>query len=336
MHVLKQAILQCMGTSNAETLLQRLEPRTRRQNQALLMLKPECFQGNETTRSGVVEIILQGLSTFGAEVAGALALEGPVLERLGTIDRHYRQASELSRGASHMIGAEDLARMKTLCEVAGDYPVLGGHQWLAQNPTWTPEALDTAWFAKGPKKVRSGFYTVPFENHGQPCLLVNGFYPGQAHHFTAPGQCVVLMVLHSDLPWRVLRREMLGDTYPEKALPGSIRRNLLDQKAALGLSRVDITSNFVHLSAGPLEGAGELVNFFRGLNQASFCLEESRMATFWQEAGLDLSKLAALLEGAPWAPGGKPQDLLGATEELDARSVAFYVAQREARRPSEN
>jgi hypothetical protein len=331
MRDLKHSILQCLANPVAEHLLQPLQTHTERQNQALLMFKPECFQGSEASVSGVVDIVLHGLARFGAQVCGALALEGPVLERLGTIDRHYRQASELSRGASRMIGSEELARMKALCGVDGECPVLGGHEWMALNPELSAEALDAAWFAKGPKKLRSGFYTVPFASQGRTCLLVNGFYPAQARHFTAPGRRVVLVLLHSDLPWRVLRREMLGDTYPEKALPGSIRRILLEQRESLGLPRVDITSNFVHLSAGPFEGVGELVNFFRGLDLASFRLEDSRMAAFWREAGLDLSHLAELVEGGAWTPGGVTQDLFGATEELDARSAAFYVAQREGK-----
>jgi len=331
MRDLKHSILRYLENPAAECLLQPLQPHTERQNQALLMFKPECFQGREATVSGVVDIVLRGLARFGVELGGAVALEGPVLDRLGTIDRHYRQASEFSRGASHLIGAEDLARMKALCGVEGECPALGGHEWMALNPALTAEALDAAWFAKGPKKVRSGFYTVPFESQGRPCLLVNGFYPGQAHHFTAPDHRVVLVLLHSDLPWRVLRREMLGDTYPEKAMVGSIRRNLREQRESLGLPRVDITSNFVHLSAGPFEGAGELVNFFRGLEQATFRLEDSRLAAFWREAGLELPRLAALLEGESWTPEGVSLDLFGATEELDARSAAFYVAQREGR-----
>jgi len=327
----QQAILESLKNPSGEILLQALEPSTRRQNQGLLMLKPECFLDGEAATSGALEIVFQGLEAFGAQVAGALSLEGPVLEHLGTIDRHYRQASELSRGASRLVSGEDCQRMKALCSLEGDVSVLGGHEWLALNPRLTPEALDAAWFAKGPKKLRSGFYCVPFESQGQPCLLVNGFYPAQAQHFTAPGHRVVLMLLHSDLPWRALRREMLGDTYPDKALAGSIRRRLLEQKETLGLTRVDITSNFVHLSAGPFEGVGELVNFFRGLQSATFTLEESRMATYGREAGLDLLRLAALLDGVPWTPGGIPQDLFGATEELDARSAAFYVAQRGTR-----
>lgn len=328
MQSLKHAILHHLSDPAEECLLRPLLPRTERQNQGLLMLKPECFLAGEVAAAGVLKLVFQGLEAFGAEVAGALMLQGPVLERLGTIDRHYRQASELSRGASRLIGAEDLAKMKVLCGLDGDIPVLGGHEWMAQNPGLTAEDLDATWFQKGPKKIRSGFYTVPFESQGAPCLLVNGFYPGQARAFTAPGRRVVLMVLHSDQPWRALRREMLGDTYPDRALPGSIRRNLLEQRETLGLERVDITSNFVHLSAGPFEGAGELVNFFRGLQQASFNLEDSRMATFWQEAGQELPRLAALVEGAPWAPGGVPTDLFGATEELDARSASFYVVRR--------
>ncbi len=326
MHPLKQAILQDLAAPAPERLLQPLAPATTRQNQALLMFKPECFLAGTAAAEGVLEVVLAGLEAFGAEVAGAYAVEGPVLERLGTIDRHYRQASELSRGASRLVSAEDAARLGAFCGVEGKFPILGGHEWLAANSGWTPEALDAAWFAKGPKKVRSGFYGVPFESQGAPCLLVNGFYPGQARHFTASGRRVVLALLHSDLPWRVLRREMLGDTYPEKAHPGSIRRTLLERRDALGLERVDITCNFVHLSAGPFEGAGELANFFRGLEQASFRLEESRMAAFWREAGLEVARLGELIEGAPWAPGGAPRDLFGATEELDARSAAFYLA----------
>jgi len=53
------------------------------------------------------------------------------------------------------------------------------------------------------------------------------------------------------------------------------------------------------------------------------------MAAFWKEAGLEPARLSPLLEGKPWTPRGMAQDLFGATEELDARSAAFYVAQLE-------
>jgi len=326
MPALSQAILKSLSEPQPERRVTRLETRTEAQNQALLMLKPECFlQGPEVAKA-VIDLILGTVTRFRGVVGGAVTLDGSVLDRLGTIDRHYRLASELSGGASHLVIPEDLEQMKRLCEVNGDLPVWGGHEYLAQHPELSPAALDEAWFQRRPRKVRSGFYTVPFEHEGRPCLLVNGFYPAQAHHFTAPGRTVVLLLLHSDMPWRVMRREMLGDTYPEKALPGSIRRSLLEQRESLGLPRVDITSNFVHLSAGPFEAAWELVNFFGGLDTAFFPLANSRLATFWAGAGEDFSSLDTLVRSGQWFVNGLTQDLFSCTEDLDTRAGAHYVS----------
>lgn len=220
----------------------------------------------------------------------------------------------------------DSARLAALCERDPESPLFGGHEFLALHPELSPEALDQAWFERRPRKVRSGFYGVPFEHGDVPCLLVNGFYPAQARHFTAPGRKVALMLLHSELPWRSLRREMLGDTYPEKASPGSIRRELFERRAELGLPRVDITANFVHLSAGPFEAAWELINFFGGIEGGGFTLDQCRISAFWAEAGGRPEVLDQLVRTGRWQPRGLSEDLFGATEELDARAAAFLAA----------
>lgn len=293
------------------------------QNQALLLLKPECFLAGEAAARGVVGVVQAGLEQYGIAVAGIVVIEGSVLERQGTIDRHYQAASVLSRGASRLVDPEDRARVEALCQASG--PVLGGHEYLARHPEVPPEALDEAWFAAGPRKVRSGFYAVPFQEDGSPCLLVNGFYPAQARHFTAAGRTVVAAVLHTDLPWRVLRRDLLGDTYPDRALPGSIRRTLLERKAELGLARVDITANFVHLSAGPFEAAWEIVNFLGGLSEGPARLEDTRLMAHWQALGGDPAVLEDRIRTGTWHPGGAAQDLFGPTEDLDALSACHLL-----------
>ncbi len=293
------------------------------QNQALLLLKPETFLAGERAGRSVVAVVQGALDRYGIEVAGLVVLEGSVLERQGTIDRHYQAASVLSRGASRLVGPEDRARVEALCQASG--PVLGGHEFLARHPEVSPEDLDGAWFAAGPRKVRSGFYAVPFQDGGLPCLLVNGFYPAQARHFTAPGRTVVAAVLHTDLPWRVLRRDVLGDTYPDRALPGSIRRTLLERKAELGLARVDITANFVHLSAGPFEAAWEIVNFLGGLSEGPARLEDTRLMALWQGLGGDPAMLEDRVRTGIWHPGGAAQDLFGPTEDLDALSACHLL-----------
>lgn len=312
-----------LATEGQQRTLSPLNLATDRQNQALLLLKPETFLAGQGTAQGVVSVVQAGLDRYGIEVAGIVALEGSVLERQGTIDRHYQAASVLSRGASRLVGPEDRARVEALCQASG--PVLGGHEYLARHPEVTPEALDEAWFTAGPRKVRSGFYVVPFQDGGLPCLLVNGFYPAQARHFTAPGRTVVAAVLHTDLPWRVLRRDVLGDTYPDRALPGSIRRTLLARKDELGLARVDITANFVHLSAGPFEAAWEIVNFLGGLPEGPARLEDTRLMTLWQGLGGDPVLLEDRIRTGTWHPGGAAQDLFGPTEDLDALSACHLL-----------
>lgn len=319
-----QTILQGpLGTVGEQRVLRPLVLATGRQNQALLLLKPESFLAGDAAARGVVSVVQAGLDRYGIEVAGIAVLEGSVLERQGTIDRHYQAASVLSRGASRLVGPEDRARVETLCQASG--PVLGGHEFLARHPEVSPEDLDGAWFAAGPRKVRSGFYAVPFRDAGLPCLLVNGFYPAQARHFTAPGRTVVAAVLHTDLPWRVLRRDVLGDTYPDRALPGSIRRTLLERKAELGLARVDITANFVHLSAGPFEAAWEIVNFLGGLSEGPARLEDTRLMAHWQGLGGDPAVLEDRVRAGIWHPGGVAQDLFGPTEDLDALSACHLL-----------
>ncbi len=290
-----------------ERLLAPLQPRPEARHQALVLLKPECFLAPDP--AAVLELALNHLEAAGS-VAGAVAVDGPVLERLGTMDRHYRLASELSRGASGLLSDEDRQRLLDLCDLPFGTPVFGGHELLTRVPGLEAADLDEAWYARKPRKLRSGTYAVPFETTEGPCLLVNGFYPAQVAHFTAPGRRTALLLLQSERPWAWLRREMLGDTYPERALPGSLRRTLLEQKDTLGLERVDITANFVHLSAGPLEALWELLNFFDGLETATFRLQDSSLARRWKG---DPGHLEVRVR-----EGG---ELFGATEDMDVEDA---------------
>ncbi len=332
MRELRTALLEALQGQGPERSLGAPSPVSSTRHQALLMLKPECFLQGPTVARAVVDLIMAGVAGAGATLTAGVVLEGPLLGRLGTIDRHYKLASELSRSASRLVGPEDQARLHALFGVEATLPILGGHEYLAQDPSLSPEALDAVWFAQGPRKLRSGFYGVPFQLKGAPILLVNGFYPGQAHHFTAPGRQVALLVLETDRPWRVLRREMLGETYPEKALPGSIRHTLLAQKDSLGLPRVDITTNFVHLSAGPLEGAWELLNFFSGLETTAFPLARTRLAAQWTARGLDLGALETLLRRGTWPDSGK--DLYAETEEMEVEEALELAGTRLASCPT--
>jgi hypothetical protein len=55
---------------------------------------------------------------------------------------------------------------------------------------------------------------------------------------------------------------MIGATDPSHAKSGSIRGTLYADPGAFGLTSVNSNFNGVHMSAGPLEGLGELDRFF--------------------------------------------------------------------------
>ena len=98
--------------------------------------------------------------------------------------------------------------------------------------------------------------------NGEDFILVNGFHPAQLFHFTNETHRIVLVLVHSDTPWGTLRNEMVGATFPEKAVPNSIRGTLYANPNDYGLESVSIANNGVHLSAGPFEGLFEIRNFF--------------------------------------------------------------------------
>lgn len=155
MHPLVSALL---ADPFHECLVAPLRPRPEARHQALVLLKPECFLAPDP--AAVLDVALNALEAAG-ELAGGVVVPGPTLERLGTLDRHYRLASQLSRGASSLLSGEDLRALCGLCGLPEGAPAWGGHELLARTPGLDAADLDEAWYARKPRKLRSGTYAVP-------------------------------------------------------------------------------------------------------------------------------------------------------------------------------
>lgn len=236
------------------------EDRPSRENEMLLFFKPEVFfDGVDTI--GVAADALRLLGDFGLEVSFGAIVCGAELDRLSIMDAHYGYINRISRYASKELTQSELNFVRQSMGASPDTPVFGGHEILAKHPTETAESLDRLWASKQSIKLRSGLYVQQFAFGGSEIVIVNGFHPAQLAHFTAPDRRIALFVVHSDLPWRFIRQRILGDTFPERALPGTIRRRFLDDAAEYGLQNVSIAANGIHLSAGPFEAAFELRNF---------------------------------------------------------------------------
>ena len=247
------------------------------------------------------------------------------LERYGIMDTHYGFINRMSREASVLLDDEERHRIYKQFPGEGP-PILGGHEVLAHRPELTASALDQIWSTKKSIKLRSGLYVQEFEIRGEQLIVVNGFHPLQLEHFTGTGQRVLLILMNSDMPWKLLRSRMLGDTFPERAHPGSIRGALHVAARDYGFTSVTIANNFAHVSAGPFEAAFECNNFLSRIDP-SFSISSLRLASHFIDVYLSPDELAeAIKNPATEIAGISPATpLFEITEECDSiAAVAMY------------
>ncbi len=290
-------------------------------NELLLFAKPELFLVPKTEHmEAALHLIFTKLEEFKVHLDGVAVVGGKVLEEAEIMNRHYGYINRLSRCASTMIDATDRRKIAEALGLTNDesLPILGGHEYLKAYPQENCFDLDKLWFTKKSLKIRSGFYVQLYEKNGQNFILVNGFHPAQLMHFTDPTHRIVLMLLHADTPWAVLRNEMIGATFPEKAVPHSIRGTLYAHAEAYGLGTVSIANNGVHLSAGPFEGFFEITNFFGKILNLNVEKHPPLLLKKMFAAGLTLQHAMKTLENPIVSESPKPTDLFTATEDMDS------------------
>lgn len=180
------------------------------------------------------------------------------------VEDHYRRLNDISRGGMPVVSA--VAREKLVeafpYTAAGPGRVLGGHQFLRRFPDVSAYALDLLTRNLVVTKLGAGTYAIEILLDGERLVLLNPFHPQQVAHFTRPGQAVVLLECTSIRPLRELRRDVIGATDPRDAVPGSIKRILLDEQDELGLTGICTRRNAVHMSPGPIEGMVGLRRYF--------------------------------------------------------------------------
>ena len=296
---------------------------TARQNQMLFIVKPEVFLIQDPK---IVEetcrFMGERIDSFGLETQGCYVMSAETLKASEIIDRHYGYINRLSRAASSLLSVIEKAEVRKLCGAGDSTPVLGGHEVLAKFQDLSPKALDEIWVSKKSLRVRSGLYVQSFDISGEALVIVNGFHPFQVERFTGSGRKIALLLLNSDLPWKLLRVRMLGDTFPERAAPGSIRGEMHRGPERFGFKSVTISNNAAHLSAGPFEAVFELSNFLSAVPGLNFEIGMTRQARHFKSQGLSVSDLRRAIDNpSACIANAKPAiPLFDATEEFDAQS----------------
>jgi hypothetical protein len=302
-----------------------LDFNTSAENEILFFYKPECFLGSQLDKfTRLQEMVLQKFEDYAVKVDGIILLSGAFLAQAHIMDRHYGFINRLSRGASTLLTNEEKTRIEENLSISlSHYRIFGGHEFLQEFPMFNEEQLNQFWLSRESCKMRSGYYYQAFEYNGKNILIVNGFHPLQLSHFTRPGRRIILFLLHSNHPWMGLKNDLIGDTFPDKAIPSSIRGEIYNHRERYDAVDISITTNYVHLSAGPYEALYELWNFF-GNAKVGFALNATNLSHKMVAAGMSNEAQRAILNPAVQI-GEKTIDLFSITENMDSRpAVEVY------------
>jgi hypothetical protein len=279
-------ILRASHAPAREIEVRSVELATECQNQFLLLLKPECFARTRWSQSRcLIDLILTKLSAFRVEISGAILISGERLSEVSVIDRHYGYINRMSVGASVELTDSSSTKLRQLVGAPANARILGGHELLARQPSLDAASLNDLWGTRPALRLRSGLYAELHEFDAEPIVVVNGFHPKQLAHFSSPGTRTAVLIAHSDLPWPVLRSHMIGDTFPAKALAGSIRRTVWERRSQFGFEHVDESNNCIHMSSGPFEALAEINNFLCATRQQEFDLESCRQVKHLRTVG---------------------------------------------------
>jgi len=296
---------------------------TDKKNELVFFIKPELLDVRENDRIiNSLALFRENFKEFNVEVNGVAIVPGETLEKYEIMNRHYGFINQLSRMASDMVDSETREHLFVMLDLEdqGDHRVMGGHEFLNAFDA-DVDTLSNIWFAQEANKLRSGFYFIEDTFQGQPIILVNGFHPSQLLHFTREDHRIVLMLLHTNTNWKEMKFDLVGDTFPERAKPDSIRGMLYANPDRYGQEEVTINTNGVHLSAGPFEAAFEVVNFFGKLLNLDPEKTPPLAIKRAIEAGMPKDKAISLIDN----PQINESDLFSETENLNTHEAVKFA-----------
>ncbi len=229
----------------------------------LFFIKPEItVKSREIDLNAILKLVFEKFIQYDVQVKDIRMLAASYLEKQDIIARHYGVINSLSRKPMEYLSGEAIGKFTALYgKLPEQVAVLGSIEFLQRYTGYTPFSLDELWQKSKTEKLAGGTYCAVIPVDGKDIYLINGFHPKQLIHFTEKGRSIVAFTLAGNMDWRIARNDFIGKTNPADAIPGSLRRELLNRRQEFGLSAVSSSQNGFHLSAGPVEGLAELMRY---------------------------------------------------------------------------
>jgi hypothetical protein len=295
------------------------------ENQFVFFLKPEATTGNVKYIS---ELSIKVLAGAGVSFGAVRVVGGPYLDRHNIMVQHYGVISKISKFGYEIIS--DAAKEKLNKDFAADVASaglpLGGHQWLEKNPDFNPLSLTTINDNVGTTRLAGGTYLCKFKVLGQTQLVLNPFHAYQLVPYVKKGNALIVFECRSKMSWADLRTKLCGTTNPAAAEAGSIRAELLKNQADTGMAAVNLGSNGVHMSAGPLEGMVELQRFLSDWDAGKLVnFNALAFGALLEKTGVSADQIAKLAQNPNAKSGDKTESVFDMTEEKCATESATIL-----------
>lgn len=286
-------------------------------NQAVVFTKPLHHLEISLTPEQLDQQIRSFFKGKGFSIVHSKKVAGTEMEEREAIRQHYRMYSQASYGDVVATDAGKAAFEAAFgkswdAEVAAGRIV--GNPQLLETKGISPDELFLLWndqFAnRETVKIQDGVIVAWLEK--LDCYCINAFYPAMEANFYNPATRMDYYVVEFDasrISWAQFRKEILGATDASKADPASFRGQLFaDYK--VGFPGRD---NFVHGSAGPVEGLVERI-----IHEPDFELKANPVGRYLQERGISRDTFSRWQDGLSITQLG---DLFDRTEEKDTAAA---------------
>lgn len=278
-------------------IVEEFKLKTGKKNQLFAFFKPEVFLKKAPEQvEKILDLVFSKLEEYEVNVDGAALFPGPSIGKYSIMDKHYGVINTLSKNASKILNKDERELvLKTLGITNPNTKILGGHEAYQVSGYGKTYDFDSYWLEAPSTKIKSGFYVRTMKIGDEEVVVVNGFHPHQLAHYTEGGRYLGTMLVSSDRDWSILRTEMLGETFPEKASPTSIRGMLYKDAKEYGFETVTIANNVLHLSAGPTEALFEIDNFLNRPFGIDFIKEEANLSKMLQNEGVNEEEIRKII-----------------------------------------
>ncbi len=292
------SFIDSLGKVNQEaTILEDFNLKTKNKNQLLAFFKPEVFL-NKTPKQieKIMKLVFEKLEKHKVSIDGTALFPGSAVGKYQIMDRHYGVINTLSKNASKILTKEERDLIFKALDIKDkNTAIMGGHEAFEVSGIKNTYDFDNYWLGVKSSKIKSGMYVRTMKINGEEIVVVDGFHPHQLAHYTESDRHLGVMLVSSDTPWQKLRQEMLGETFPENALPDSIRGEIYSKAKDYGFEKVAIENNIMHLSAGPSEALFEIDNFLNTPFGIDFIEKEAKLAERLLLEGVSKEKIKGIL-----------------------------------------